>query len=95
MRPLFWMAPEESIAYSHRLYSYLLGGDLLVAPVVQPGADSRRLWLPEESWIHLWTGGTYSGGWVEVPAPIGKPPVFYRKGSAFSTLFTSLREPDP
>ncbi len=92
MRPLFWTAPEEDIAYSHRLYSYLLGGDLLVAPVVLPGTDSRRLWLPEGAWTHLWTGEIHSGGWADVSSPLGKPPVFYREGSAFTSLFLSLRE---
>ena len=94
MRPLFWNAPQEDTAYSHRLYSYLLGEDLLVAPIVQPGADSRRLWLPEGCWDHVWTGRTYSGGWAEVPAPIGEPPVFCRAGSAFGALFASLLEMD-
>ena len=53
MRPLFLEAPDEDIAYSRELYSYMLGDDLLVAPVVEPGTDSRKLWLPQGSWQHL------------------------------------------
>ena len=62
MRPLFLAAPEEPRAYERGNYSFLLGDELLVAPVVQPGADSRLCWLPEGEWVHLWTGETLSTG---------------------------------
>ena len=58
---------------------YLLGPDLLVAPVVTEGATARTLYLPEGSWFHVWTGEAYQGpGWVDVDAPLGSPPVFSR-----------------
>ena len=90
MRPLFLAAPDEPRAYDHRLYSYLLGGDVLVAPVVKPGGESRTLWLPEGSWVHLWSGKRYSGGEVSVPSPLGQPPVFWREESGWSQVFRSL-----
>ena len=79
------------MAWRTDLYSYLLGDDLLVAPVVEPGASSRKLWLPEGEWIHLWTGKACAGGDASVPAPLGQPPVFYRRTSSFGALFASLR----
>ena len=90
MRPLFWEAPEEETAWSHKLYSYLLGDDVLAAPVVEPGADSRRVWLPAGDWVHLWSGRHYYGGWTEIPAPMGQPPVFYRADSTFVPLFREI-----
>jgi alpha-glucosidase len=90
MRPLFFEKPEEKTAWSHRLYSYLLGNDLLVAPVIEPGKDLRKVWLPGDQWNSLWSGEAYPSGWSEVPAPMGKPPVFYRSGSAYSELFASI-----
>ncbi len=90
MRPLFLAAPAAEEAYRTEHYSYLLGGDLLVAPVVEPDADSRRCWLPEGDWIHLWSGEGFSGGSCTVPAPLGKPPVFYRAESRYADLFRSL-----
>ena len=92
MRPLFFLQPEAEEAWDHRLYSFLLGDDLLVAPVVEPGAVRRRVWLPEGEWVYLWSGESYTGGWTEVEAPIGRPPVFYLPDSDFSPLFASLRE---
>ena len=92
MRPLFMLAPEEDRAYDHRLYSYLLGPSLLVAPVVEPGAQTRRVWLPEGEWVHLWTGKSYGGGEHTVPAPIGQPPVFRRADCADADLFDKLAQ---
>lgn len=58
---------------------YLLGPDLLVAPVVEEGATERSVYLPPGTWFHVWTGDEYDGGQtVEVDAPIGSPPVFSR-----------------
>lgn len=91
MRPLFFLQPDAEEAWDHRLYSYLLGSDLLVAPVVEPGAATRRVWLPAGEWIHLWSGETHPGGWTEVAAPIGQPPVFYRRGADFADLFAGLQ----
>lgn len=81
MRPLFFVsdAPE---AWDRDNFAYLLGPDLLVAPVTEPDADERRVWLPAGEWTHLWTEKTYTGGSVTVPAPLGRPPVFYRPGAA-------------
>ncbi len=92
MRPLFLAAPEAEEAWNHRLYSYLLGDDMFVAPVVEPGAVTRKLWLPEGEWTGLWDGRRYHGGWIETEAPMGRPPVFYRAGSTFAPLFQELGE---
>jgi len=68
---------------------YMLGDDLLVAPVVQPGARERVVYLPRGDWTLWWTGRVYSGpGEVTVPAPQDQIPVFVR-GGATSPL------PDP
>lgn len=92
MRPLFLAAPKEDKAYDRRLYSYLLGGDVLVAPVVRPGENTRSVWLPEGRWIHLWSGEAYGGGEAEVPAPLGQPPVFWRAESGWAPVFRAMKQ---
>jgi len=77
----------------HKLkYQYLLGRDLLVAPVICPRRRSRRVYLPADSWIHLWSGKRCAPGWQRVPAALGQPPVFYREDSMFVQHFAVLRE---
>ena len=79
MRPLFYHY-EEAPAYTEK-YEYLLGREVLVAPVIEKGAVERDVWLPQDDWIHLWSGQGFSGGTVRVKAPIGQPPVFIKKAS--------------
>jgi alpha-glucosidase (family GH31 glycosyl hydrolase) len=63
-------------------YQYLLGEYLLVAPVIEPGATTRRLYLPQGEWLNYWTGERYAGAAdVTVPAPIDQVPLMVRSGS--------------
>ena len=89
MRPLFYHYDEPS-AYTEK-YEYLLGRDLLVAPVVEKGAIDRQVYLPNDNWIHLFTGQKYNGGIVRVEAPIGQPPVFIRENSPYFDLLSGRK----
>ncbi len=79
MRGLFHGFPDDPVAWTIT-DQYLYGGDLLVAPVVEPGARSRRVYLPAGArWTDLTTGTEYEGGaWAEVDAPLEVIPVFAR-----------------
>jgi alpha-glucosidase len=58
---------------------FLLGEDILVAPIVEEGATEREVYLPEGRWFHIWTGVEHEGpSHIVVQAPIGAPPVFSR-----------------
>ena len=65
---------------------YLFGPDMLVAPVVEPGADRRRVCLPAGDWVHAFTGTALAGGWHEVSADPGRPPVVLRAGAAAALM---------
>jgi alpha-glucosidase len=79
-RPLFLHYEDDEPSYTCQT-EYLLGRDILVAPVYIQGAAGREVYLPPDNWIHLWSGMTYSGGYYQIDAPLGRPPVFYRKKS--------------
>lgn len=89
-RPLFFHDEEDEASY-HEQYEYLYGPDVLVAPVYKPGADRWEVYLPAGDWIHFWSGRRFEGRTkVEVNAPIGNPPVFYREDSAYRELFEQI-----
>lgn len=90
-RPMFLHFEGDRDAYADQT-SYLLGSDLLIAPVIEAGADHRRVYLPAGTrWRHLWSGGEFPGGsQVRVEAPIGQPPVFFRADSERAPLFAGL-----
>ena len=61
---------------------YLWGRDLLVAPVVEKGAKSRRVYLPEGTWFDWWTGEKLSGKrWVERAVDLATMPLYVRAGA--------------
>ncbi len=72
--------PEWPAAYTAG-QQWMLGNDLLIAPVVTEGATSVTVYLPDGEWQHLLTDESHSGRQViEVDAPLGRPAVFVRKG---------------
>ncbi|WP_206733577.1 TIM-barrel domain-containing protein [Flavobacterium sp. YO12] len=62
---------------------FLVGKELLVAPVVEQGAVTKEVYLPEGEWIDFNNGKTkYKGEqWITVDAPLNTIPVFVKKGS--------------
>ena len=81
IRPCFYEFPADPMAWEQE-DEYLFGPDLLIAPVLEPGAVSRRVWLPEGArWTEVLTGTVTEGGrWVEASAPLARIPVFLREG---------------
>jgi len=89
-RPLFLHYEADESLYDLQ-YEYLFGQDIYIKPVVQPDQSEQTMMLPEDKWVHLWTGTLYEGKQrVTIPCPIGFPPVFYRYNSQFRSLFESI-----
>lgn len=75
------------------LQQFLLGPDLMVAPVLEPGVVQRSVHLPPGRWTHVWSGRTGGGDRQVWPAPLGSPPAFVREGSAAAAeLLPCVRE---
>jgi alpha-glucosidase len=81
VRPVWWGAPENR-ALRDCEDAFLLGGCLLVAPVLEPGVDRRAVQLPRGRWYDTVTGKAYQGpGPVVVDAPLSRIPVLARAGA--------------
>jgi len=59
---------------------YMVGDDMMVAPVLQAGARERAVYFPKgSSWKHHFTGQVYQGGATKaVPAPMETFPLFHK-----------------
>src|SRR5437763_10617833 len=61
---------------------FMFGPAFLVNPVTEPGASTRRAYLPKAKWYDFWTGTSVEGPrTVDAAAPIEKLPLFVRAGS--------------
>ena len=68
----------------------MIGADFMVAPVLEPGAESVDVYLPKGSWTHVFTGQVHrhkQGKSIVVAAPIGTPAVFYKTESKSGQQF--------
>ncbi|HKP84981.1 MAG TPA: TIM-barrel domain-containing protein [Blastocatellia bacterium] len=61
---------------------FMIGTDLLVAPVLRPGLTSRMVYLPEGTWVDYWTGKSFTGGtMIRAEAPLEVVPMYVRAGA--------------
>jgi len=90
VRGLMWDHPSDPAAYSEAYkYQYLLGRDLLVAPVYRSQAVSqgwrRGIHLPEGRWFDYWDGRQATAGKdgrdIDLAVTLDKLPVFVRAGA--------------
>lgn len=73
--------PDDPRAYAID-DEYILGRSLLVAPVVEAGADCRTVYLPAGAWRGFFDGAEYQGPCVvTVACPLHEIPVFQKKGA--------------
>jgi alpha-glucosidase (family GH31 glycosyl hydrolase) len=81
---------------------FLLGPDLLVAPVLEPAMDERALYVPPGRWVDLWRSAAYREGsgaivlreatilrgrrYATVPSPLAELPILVRAGAVLPLL---------
>jgi len=80
-RPLFFEEPNnpEVVGMDD---TYLWGPSLLVAPILEKGQKSRKIYLPKGNWYDFFTDEKIEGNrWIEKPVALENIPVFARGGS--------------
>ncbi|MDZ7385590.1 MAG: DUF5110 domain-containing protein [candidate division KSB1 bacterium] len=83
-RPLYleWPHIEEAYTYPHE---YLLGRELLVAPIDEPGrrrVATKEVYFPPGAWVDLFTGRRIQGPKVAVwRSSLAEMPLFARAGA--------------
>ncbi len=81
MRALWLHYPADGLAVA-RGDEYLWGRDILVAPVTEKGATSRKLYLPRGAWYDFWTEERIEGGReIERPVDLTTMPMYVRAGA--------------
>lgn len=84
VRGLVLEYPDDPVTWGNATkYEYLLGRDILVAPVFTPEAKRDSIYLPEGKWYDFWDGTEYPGKQTLMGynAPLDKLPLFVRGGA--------------
>ena len=90
VRPLFFEFPTDGGSLDIWKV-FMLGSELLVAPVLDAGAQNVEVYFPPlppgaGRWIHVWSQepvratGTHAAS-AHVSAPLGQPAVFFKENS--------------
>jgi alpha-glucosidase len=81
MRPLVMEYPKDANVRDMN-DQFLLGSQILVAPVVNQGQRVRSVYLPEGEWIDFWTKESFMGGrYILKEAPLDICPIYIKAGS--------------
>src|SRR5262249_53403519 len=85
MRALWLHYPTDPRAVA-RGDEYLWGRDILVAPVVEQGAASPTLYLPQGTWYGFWSDSAIAGGdEIRRPVDLKTMPLYVRAGAIIPT----------
>jgi alpha-glucosidase (family GH31 glycosyl hydrolase) len=93
MRGLFFLDPQDREAWEYP-EQYLLGDDLLIAPVTRPGVTSWGIYLPTGDWVDVWTGEHFIGPiTMRRSVPINEIPVYCRsdRWPSMAPIFQALQ----
>ncbi len=80
IRPVYWLAPDDPIALECE-DQFLVGDELLVAPVVDKGIRKRDIYLPPGEWRDHWTSLVHEGPTVlkDYDVPLTVLPFFHKE----------------
>jgi len=82
IRPLVYHYPQDEKC-RRESFDFMLGPNLLIAPVLEPEARARPIYLPQgDDWIDFYAGAFYPGGQtVPLASPIERIPILALAGS--------------
>lgn len=81
MRPLLLEFPSDP-AVANLSDQFMVGQDLMAAPIYQPGADHRMVYFPSGAWRDFWSGERIVGpSYQVVKAPLETMPLYVREGA--------------
>jgi alpha-glucosidase len=80
-RPLLLNYQDDESTYNID-DQFMVGNDLLVAPIMKPDVTKRLVYLPAGTWYDYWTNKKYPGGtMISVDAALDVVPMFVRGGA--------------
>ena len=86
MRPLVFHYEKDPVARTCN-DEFMVGSQILVAPVVQQGVEKRMVYLPKGIWYDYWTQEKIEGPvWFVREAPLDVCPIYIKAGSIIPVM---------
>lgn len=90
-RPMI-MAYEKDMNLLNMREQFMLGENMIVAPVLYEGERSKTVYLPKGSWFNYFTSEKLQGGkWYKLPCELDEILVFVKEGSIIPTYNKKFR----
>lgn len=90
-RPMI-MEYEKDMNLLNMREQFMLGENMIVAPVLYEGERSKTLYLPKGSWFNYFTREKLQGGkWYKLPCELDEILVFVKEGSIIPTYNKKFR----
>ena len=81
VRPLVMEYPTDPKTFNCS-DQFILGANVLVAPILRPGQTVRSVYLPAGTWYDFWSNEQYDGGqYILVDADLDTMPIFVKAGT--------------
>lgn len=81
VRPLVMEYPNDPETFQCS-DEFLLGSQILIAPIVRPGKTRRSVYFPEGTWYNFWTDEKIAGGqYYLIHADLNTLPLFIKEGT--------------
>ncbi|ARM75469.1 alpha-glucosidase MalA [Acidianus manzaensis] len=77
LRPLFYEFQNDENTYRIE-DEYMVGKSILYAPVISPGQEKRKVYLPKGKWLDYWSKEVIEGGWID---SVNDLPIYIRENS--------------
>lgn len=78
MRPMLYEFPTDSNTFNMD-NQFMLGKNLLVAPVLFPGVGAISVYFPEGRWLNCSTEQVFSSGWHQILVGLEDIPMFIKE----------------
>ncbi|QDU33236.1 Alpha-xylosidase [Poriferisphaera corsica] len=92
MRPLFFEAPE-TLDTQFTDTQFMLGNDMLVAPILNKGASARPIYFPKGKWLHPFSPIVFEGPAIyHVPINLVDAPLFIRDKAQLNLQLTTTNK---
>ena len=81
--------PEDTATYHLYFEQFMVGSEMMVAPVLDKNTTSVKIYLPQGTWVNVWDGSIIEslGMHFTINGLFYKPAVFYKAGSPVGDTF--------